>query len=63
MKQIVLQNEIKEVTVCPYCGTEQSQYESPGCCGESSAHFVTAFKYQDEIYFDYELEVVQDETV
>jgi hypothetical protein len=43
-----------EILVCPYCGTGVSE-ESLGCCGESSAHFETAYEYDGDIVLESEV--------
>lgn len=57
MKQVSVY-QVETVTICPYCGDEQSDSEWGGCCGESSAHFETAYLYQDEIYRSDEIELI-----
>lgn len=37
-----LEDHYDKVTICPYCGCQPSS-EALGCCGESSAHFETAY--------------------
>jgi hypothetical protein len=48
--------EIEKVTICPYCVSERDEH-GIGCCGESNAHFETAYVYQDEIYRADEIEI------
>jgi hypothetical protein len=48
-----------KILVCPYCESERSQ-DDTGCCGESSAHYETAYVFQGEIYLYYELVIVKD---
>lgn len=57
LKQSMIQDEI---LVCPYCMDEVSHPETPGHCGESSAHFETAYVTQDETYLASEVEIVDD---
>jgi hypothetical protein len=44
------------VTVCPYCMNERDRDSYMGCCGESSAHFETAYIINDELVLESELE-------
>jgi hypothetical protein len=48
-----------KILVCPYCGDERSQ-DDMGCCGESSAHYETAYMVQDDMYLESEVEIVKD---
>ena len=56
MKQVPV-DQVETITVCPYCVSERDEF-GVGCCGESSAHFETAYVYQDEIYLADEIELV-----
>lgn len=44
--------------VCPYCMIEVS-FDDQGCCGESSAHFETAYLIEGELYLKQEVEVIK----
>lgn len=55
MKRVSYWDIEDEVTICPYCGSEQ--YSALGCCGESSDHFETAYVYQGETYTADEIEI------
>lgn len=60
MKLVVKEHQIeKEITVCPYCMNEVSERYYGGCCGESSAHFETAYVIEghDEYYLASEVEI------
>jgi hypothetical protein len=57
MKQLQVSEIIDEVVVCPYCMNEA---RGTSCCGESSAHFETAYVTQDETYLASEVEVTND---
>lgn len=60
MKQVIKESQIEaEILVCPYCMDEVS-YNRTGCCGESSAHFDTAYVTQDETFLKHEVVVIKD---
>lgn len=59
MKQLKESLIETEALVCPYCMSEVSQDDS-GCCGESSAHFETAYVTEDETYLKSEVEVIYE---
>lgn len=58
MKQVKISDIEDELLVCPYCMTEVS-IDDLGCCGESSAHFETAYLIEDELYLKREIEVIE----
>lgn len=43
-----------ELLVCPYCGSDVG-FNTIGCCGESSAHFTTAYIYNGDVVLDSEV--------
>ena len=53
IKQIKILDIIK---VCPYCMTEV--HERTQCCGESSAHFETAYVLEDEVLLRSDVDVI-----
>lgn len=55
VKEIAIEDEL---LVCPYCMTEVS-IDGLGCCGESSAHFETAYLIEDELYLKQEVEIIE----
>lgn len=42
-----IERYFKDITICPYCGSEKSSW-SIGCCGESSCHYQTVWIETDE---------------
>lgn len=56
LNQSMIQNE---TLCCPYCMDEVSQ-DDTGCCGESSAHFETAYVTQDETYLESQIEIEKE---
>lgn len=49
--------DFQEITICPYC-MQQREEHGEGCCGESSAHFETAYLINGEIVLKEELEKI-----
>lgn len=58
MKQVKISDIEDELYVCPYCMTEVSS-DDRGHCGESSAHFETAYLIEGELYLEHEIEVIK----
>lgn len=58
MRQITWAQVQDEITVCPYCMNPARNRIA--CCGESSAHFQTAYDLGDELVLAEEVEVVDE---
>lgn len=44
------QSKTKLMLICPYCYDGPKYEDSPGCCNETSAHFVQGIEVEDEVY-------------
>lgn len=58
MKRLHESEILNEYLACPYCYA-QVDFDRLGCCGESSAHFESAYETEDEVYLACEVEVVK----
>lgn len=38
---------VDQYHICPYCMCKRSLEHYAGCCGESSAHFVLAYEFEN----------------
>lgn len=60
MREVRLTDIQDEILVCPYCMNDVSS-DSFGCCGESSAHFETAYVLNDdEVLLDSEIKIINE---
>ncbi len=61
MKRFLKSEVDDEIEVCPYCMNPPPRGRS-GCCGESSAHFETAYDIKGELYLESEIELYDDQS-
>ena len=59
MKQVTYDQIEEEFLCCPYCMGEVRS-EQFGCCGESSAHFQTAYVVDGESFLEDDIEIVDE---